>query len=144
MQTQDTTLAQLPARQRKAAELAKAGAVSLLPGRKWAVVKGSGKASYKVNRDGRECQDWLKRGEQTGACQHMLRVAALCDLPRQCRAEVKATGRCRRPAGLARALANGTADKGSPAGHANPLGYPKLARAKRLAELDAELFGTAN
>jgi predicted nucleic acid-binding Zn finger protein len=102
--------------------------VSLVPGRKWATVKGSGKASYKVNRDGCTCHDWLKRGDVVGPCKHMQAVRALCTIAKLARAEARETGRCTLPAPLGRALANGTRDQ--------------VERSRRAAELADELFGT--
>lgn len=99
----------MTARDRKALDLIERGAVSLLPGRKYAIGNGNGKATYRVNRDGCVCTDWQKRGEQVGPCKHMIAARALCGVYRVMQDRAKRTGRCRMPAALARALANGTA-----------------------------------
>lgn len=125
----DSTIpAPLSTRQQKALTLIEAGAIALVPGRKWATVKGSGKASYKVSKSGCECPDYKRLGLDAGdpgfMCKHRLCLKALCDLARIARREARETGRCRIPAPLARALAAGTRETAE--------------RARRLAEIAAD------
>ncbi|HEX2174214.1 MAG TPA: hypothetical protein VHL09_17415 [Dehalococcoidia bacterium] len=125
--TQDTTLTP---RQSRAIHLIESGAVAIVPGLPYTIVKGSGKASYKVSRDACECADYRKWGAEQGdpafMCKHREAVRALCDGIRILREEANRTGRVRLPAHVAKALANGTA--------------LAAVQARRAAELDAILF----
>ncbi len=101
----------LSARERKALDLISQGAVALIPGARYAIVKGTGQARYRVNKDGCECADWQKRGEQVGPCKHMLAARTLCAVYRMAEHSARRHGRTRLPAALARALAAGTAEQ---------------------------------
>jgi len=99
----------LTPRQTRALALLECGAVAFVPGQKWATVRGSGKATYRVSKStGCTCQDFVRRGVE---CKHILACRALCDLAKLARREAAQTGRCTLPALLARALAAGTAEK---------------------------------
>lgn len=114
-------------REDRAMALIESGAVSLVVGRNWSIVRGSGKASYRVSRDGCTCPDFTKRAVE---CKHIIAVRGLCGAYRVVRAQAKRTGRCRLPSALGRALANGTVELAD--------------RKRRLVELDDELFGPSD
>jgi len=90
-------------REAKALDLIQSGAVSIFPGREYATVKGSGKATYQVNRDGCTCPDFTRRG---GPCKHQLSVKAICTGIRLLREQAAQTGRVTLPANIGRALHN--------------------------------------
>ncbi len=94
-------------REDKAIELINEGKVQLFPGRGYAIVQGSGKATYKVTKaDGCPCPDRARRGL---GCKHERAAEALCrvyhDLARRARSGEK----IRIPANLTRALLTATA-----------------------------------
>jgi hypothetical protein len=123
-----TTRSNSTTREAKALQLIAAGAVAITPGQKFATVKGSGHATCKVNKtDGCTCADLVNRAIE---CKHIIATRILCEMGRAARAEAKATGRCRIPADLARALAAGTAAKAD--------------RARRVSELTDEVFNPSD
>ena len=94
-------------REARADQLIREGKVALVIGHRFALVTGSKGKVYRVSREsGCECPDFRYRDVR---CAHLIVAAAICDVAHMARHLAKRHGRCRLPAALGKALANGTA-----------------------------------
>lgn len=92
-------------REARADQLIAEGKVALLLGQPFALVTGSRGKVYRVSREsGCECADFRYRGVR---CAHLIAAATICNVAHMARHLAKRHGRCRLPAALGRALANG-------------------------------------